>query len=1454
MTRRTQYEHKAIFSGDSRGIVRATTQASAAVSKFASQESNAAKAINRYNASVQNSTALTRNLSRVIGGFSLVAVAAEFTRTADAMTLLEGRLNLVTGSTRELEATQAELFSLAQSSRADLEAFTSFYVRLAQRLGTASRNGLELTEVTELVSKSLTIGGATAKETSASLLQLSQALSSGLLRGDEFRSLSENALGLMQAIADGAGVTQAKLREMSIAGEFTTEFFLKALNESAPKIREQFDSLPVTFGQAIQQIRNIATQGVADINEQFNITGNLVTIVKTLADNVDILAIALGGLATIRIAQKIGGLTMSLNKSVVATNLEAQAIRDNSAAKIRNLRWIVQENRERVKSVAGTKAEGLAKVKLARAEQNLTRERRAALIATGRLTAAQKVHTDQLKKATLANTAFSRSIAALGGPVGLIFIAASVASSIALFSYFSDEIELTTKSVDSLNRSIAGLSDQNYESLKATEASIQNEIRWRSEIDKNNEINNQRLEVLRQFLVATQESIRGTEEGNAAYEAELRAKESLLNIEMGLLRADLQRAPTNESKLLVLKDLAVAEEELAEVVSELNRLETEREAAANKARLAFAASNAESVKGIQINKDLENAIKEKAKSEAESRKRLQDLKTIQENLNLVEGASSDFKRVLAKEIETLTKSLDGNTKKGSANKDVVEQLNDRTKKLQEDIARLNEEYERTGSEKFRIQAENLQETLDSINGVTKTAIEKAQEIVEQFVNKEITAKQLEAALKKLSLTQDQYNGIMEETGLAADKAESAVKELLADMERQIKIQRESAASGRDVSDAYDLLEKTAKAAGLSISDLTAKYPDLLDNIKEFLQTKEGIKNYNEGLETIASTLADAVVSGENLADAFKNLWKRMVADFLESGILRLLKSIPQALNGGNLDFGGFNPFGSGSTNAVDIGKTLLNGTKLGNALGLGSGSGTIVGNAINSVFGGTTGSTVVGNGINAIASALGIGSGASTVAAGANFGQIASGLNALFPAAAATTAATTASTVAAGANFGQIATGLNTLFPAAPAAVPAGGATISSMLAAAGPYVAAIAVAFAVRELLGGGARSFSEIVREDYLEDLLGSQNATEAVGLNGAIGFDGGNTAIFGANFGITGSGLNSQLLVDGGENGNGGFFTGAQSSLDAFGELAKQNGFRVDQANGVLRVLSFDKTKDDIIELWQQFNDGLEGAVAFSEIFATATENNLIKPTNLFFENFATGFGQSAFEARDALLFIDREFDKLVDGGVDASEALITAISDFYNISTDNAQEFVDKSGVSMAQWVANFTNASDDALKELLDFNEQGITQFESAVDAYQTSIEGLSGILGTVDLGELNIPDVDPINIPISTSATGSRASGEVRTLGQFNSAVNSSRVVNVPSSNAPTLKGGDTPYLVGLNTREQFGVTQKGTFERIERKLDLVVSNPQSGGDVSEDVRELTKAVKQLIKIKQARA
>ena len=176
MIRRTQYEHKAIFSGDSRGIVRATTQASAAVSKFASQESNAAKAINRYNASVQNSTALTRNLSRVVGGVSLAAVAAEFTRTADAMTLLEGRLSLVTGSTRELEATQAELFSLAQSSRADLEAFTSFYVRLAQRLGTATRNGLELTEVTELVSKSLTIGGATAKETSASLLQLSQAL------------------------------------------------------------------------------------------------------------------------------------------------------------------------------------------------------------------------------------------------------------------------------------------------------------------------------------------------------------------------------------------------------------------------------------------------------------------------------------------------------------------------------------------------------------------------------------------------------------------------------------------------------------------------------------------------------------------------------------------------------------------------------------------------------------------------------------------------------------------------------------------------------------------------------------------------------------------------------------------------------------------------------------------------------------------------------------------------------------------------------------------------------------------------------------------------------------------------------------------------------------------------------------------------------------------------------
>lgn len=259
------------------------------------------------------------------------------------------------------------------------------------------------------------------------------------------------------------------------------------------------------------------------------------------------------------------------------------------------------------------------------------------------------------------------------------------------------------------------------------------------------------------------------------------------------------------------------------------------------------------------------------------------------------------------------------------------------------------------------------------------------------------------------------------------------------------------------------------------------------------------------------------------------------------------------------------------------------------------------------------------------------------------------------------------------------------------------------------------------------GARSFGEILTEDYLPELLGNSAAAfSALGADGGTGFAGGNQGVFGNNYGFAGSGLSAQLLVDGGENGNGGFFTGAQESLDAFKEIAEAAGFKVQAANGVLEVMSDTQSVEDIKALWEAYTNGLDETVAASDVFATAYENNLIRPTNLLYENINLATGLNADAAREALIEIDTMFDQFVDDGAEGSAALVAAVASVFELSEEQAAQFVANSGVELEQWLTNFSEKSDEQLREMLDFNEQGLTLFEDAAAATSGLIDGIAG--------------------------------------------------------------------------------------------------------------------------------
>lgn len=192
-----------------------------------------------------------------IGGMFAAAFSASAIRqTADEVMNLDGRLRSVTSSDRERLQIEDKLYEQAQNSRTSWQGQETMFYKIAKA---SNRYGYSLDDtarMTDIVSKALVVGGASAQEAEATILQLGQALSSGVLQGDELHSLDENASGLMQHIAEQLGVNIGDLKKMGAAGELTSQTIMDAILKSGGAIDDEFGKMPMTIGQSFQQIGN----------------------------------------------------------------------------------------------------------------------------------------------------------------------------------------------------------------------------------------------------------------------------------------------------------------------------------------------------------------------------------------------------------------------------------------------------------------------------------------------------------------------------------------------------------------------------------------------------------------------------------------------------------------------------------------------------------------------------------------------------------------------------------------------------------------------------------------------------------------------------------------------------------------------------------------------------------------------------------------------------------------------------------------------------------------------------------------------------------------------------------------------------------------------------------------------------------------------------------------------
>lgn len=253
---------------------------------------------------------LTELVARVYLLKSVINKVGRLTTLSDNLMLNQARLNIVNDGLRTQEELSKAIYESAQRSRADYLATSRVIGRMGILAGQAFNNNDELIAFTELVNKAFLVGGSTQQEQRAAMYQLTQAMASGRLQGDEMRTIRESAPLLKKAIQNYMGLDDAAFKEAQKNGEITAEVIKNAVFASSDEIQNKFNEIPITFSQAMTMAGNSLLTNMEDIFT--GISTNGVSMIQTLVSNFDILAGILGYIAGVSLVILIRNLVAAL--------------------------------------------------------------------------------------------------------------------------------------------------------------------------------------------------------------------------------------------------------------------------------------------------------------------------------------------------------------------------------------------------------------------------------------------------------------------------------------------------------------------------------------------------------------------------------------------------------------------------------------------------------------------------------------------------------------------------------------------------------------------------------------------------------------------------------------------------------------------------------------------------------------------------------------------------------------------------------------------------------------------------------------------------------------------------------------------------------------------------------------------------------------------------------------
>lgn len=398
------------------------------------------RGFNSNTQAVNKTQASMLSLSKVAASLAAALSVKTITEYAESWTVVNNKLANSIREHETLADVVNRVFDVAQNTRASLDATATLYARLERATRQYNTSAEDLVKLTSLINQGFVVSGATAQETANAVIQLSQGLASGVLRGEEYNSVAENGSRLAQALASSLGVTLGQLRAMAAEGKLTTQVVVDGLLKQGDAIGKEFANTVTTMGQAFTVAGNNITKFIGESTTVQSAVSVFNNSIVTITENLDSLTTVITAVGAVVGSRYVGALAAATAAQV----RQAIASRETAVAAAQEAKQHEYAANIALRKAQADAAAANTAVLLAQAEYNAARGSNAEALALQNLIATKTSATNAsialttaernqavatttaataARSASLSMGALKGALALIGGPAGAAMLA-----------------------------------------------------------------------------------------------------------------------------------------------------------------------------------------------------------------------------------------------------------------------------------------------------------------------------------------------------------------------------------------------------------------------------------------------------------------------------------------------------------------------------------------------------------------------------------------------------------------------------------------------------------------------------------------------------------------------------------------------------------------------------------------------------------------------------------------------------------------------------------------------------------------------------------------------------------------------------------------------------------------------------------------------------------------------